>query len=397
MSTSSDRVETSLPARWVARHAGDFRGPTFVVFGAMHGNEGTGVEAIEIVRDELAGLRARMHGTFIGLVGNTRALADGVRFLSRDLNRHWFPRDIEALISRGRSTQSNGRASPEDFEQAELLDILHKIIAGSPKPINVLDLHSTSSRSPAFCCMSDTLVNQSLAFALRVPVIFGLEETIEGTMAGYLSDLGHVCVAFEGGVHGDPQTLSAQVASIWVGLVTAGLLRREDVPRFSEYEEKLATVGKDLPDAVEILYRHAITPGDGFAMKPGYSSFQSLRAGEVVAEDKRGEIRSPASGRMLMPLYQGQGEDGFFVARDLGQTRLQLSRTLRRVQADRVLGLVPGFDRKKARGSAGNSLRVRGGLAGEPVKELLRLFGYRRVRQDQDGLVFSRRRQRPPR
>ena len=29
-----------------------------------------------------------------------------------------------------------------------------------------------------------------------------------------------------------------------------------------------------------------------------------------------------------MPLYQGQGEDGFFIARDVGQARLRLSRAL---------------------------------------------------------------------
>jgi succinylglutamate desuccinylase len=362
----------------------------------MHGNEPTGVEAIELVRDELRSLSAQMHGTFIGLIGNTRAFAENVRFLTRDLNRRWFPRDVDALLTRTAS-RSERELSPEDVEQRELLEILHKLAAGSPKPVYVLDLHSTSSRSAAFACMSDTLQNHPLAFSLRVPVIFGLEEAIEGTMAGYLSDLGHVCVGFEGGVHDDPATLSAQVAAIWVGLVTAGLLRREDVPRYDEYEEKLQAIGDSTPPAVEIMYRHAITPSDDFVMNPGYRSFQRVRAGEIVAKDKRGEVRAPISGRMLLPLYQGQGDDGFFITRDLGNARISLSRTLRRARMDRVLPFVPGITRTKGRGNTGSSLKVRGPLAQTPVKDILRLFGYRRERRDQEALVFSRRRQRPSR
>ena len=36
----------------------------------------------------------------------------------------------------------------------------------------------------------------------------------------------------------------------------------------------------------------------------------------MVGDDRYGEVAVPKSGRLLMPLYQEQGEDGFFVVRD---------------------------------------------------------------------------------
>ncbi len=388
MTAVPTRAGLDVP-RWIARHAGDYRGPTFVAFGGMHGNEASGVRAIERVRDELAARSPKMAGTFIGLSGNRAALRAGTRFVDRDLNRRWFRRDVEALAARVDELDS-----PEDLEQRELLEILHKVIAGSPGPIVALDLHSTSSRSPAFTIISDTLMNQPLAFALRVPVIFGLEETIEGTMLGYLSDLGHVAVGFEGGQHQEPETEEAQVAAIWVGLVTAGLLTPDKVPNYEVHLQRLEEVGRTLPRAVEILYRHAIGPADEFKMKPGYASFAPVSNGEVVAEDHKGPVKSPMAGRMLMPLYQGQGEDGFFIARELGPTRLGVGRVLRRAGVDRILPWLPGIERAPGRESQGMNLRVKGKLGSGPVREILRLCGYRRVREDQRELVFSRRRQR---
>jgi len=40
-----------------------------------------------------------------------------------------------------------------------------------------------------------------------------------------------------------------------------------------------------------------------------------VRAGTLLARDKAGEIRAREDGIVVMPLYQGQGEDGFFLGR----------------------------------------------------------------------------------
>ena len=42
-----------------------------------------------------------------------------------------------------------------------------------------------------------------------------------------------------------------------------------------------------------------------------------VKKGELIAKDKNGDIFSPANGRILMPLYQKQGEDGFFIIKEI--------------------------------------------------------------------------------
>jgi succinylglutamate desuccinylase len=52
-------------------------------------------------------------------------------------------------------------------------------------------------------------------------------------------------------------------------------------------------------------------------MASGLKSFDPIEAGQIVARDRRGPVRAPEAGLMLMPRYQAQGEDGFFVGREL--------------------------------------------------------------------------------
>ena len=39
----------------------------------------------------------------------------------------------------------------------------------------------------------------------------------------------------------------------------------------------------------------------------------------LLAEDRRGLIRAREAGYVLLPLYQAQGSDGFFIARALDE------------------------------------------------------------------------------
>jgi succinylglutamate desuccinylase len=52
-------------------------------------------------------------------------------------------------------------------------------------------------------------------------------------------------------------------------------------------------------------------------MEPGFRNFQSVSAGKLLARDHHGEVRAPLSGILLLPLYQAQGEDGFFLIREV--------------------------------------------------------------------------------
>lgn len=371
--------------RWLGAYEGEEPGPTMVVVGGIHGNEPAGVIAVQRVLQELRRRRLPLRGRLLGLAGNIRALARNVRYLNRDLNRRWYPDHLARLRD-----QAHGDDSPEDIEQRELQAIFDRLDESFDHPLVVMDLHTFSAEGPPFSVVADTLRNRPLAYELRVPIIFGLEEAVEGTLLGYLADLGHIAVAFEAGQHEDPRTVENHVAAIWIALVAAGGLRREDVPELARYEARLEEAAGGLPRAVEIVYRHAIEPHDGFRMDPGFHNFQAVRRGQRLATDREGEVSSPSSGRILMPLYQGQGEDGFFVSRDLGDARLQLSAALRKLKVDGLLGYLPGVDVEDGRG---DELRL--GTAGRSpaLREVLRMLGYRRDHGDDGELRVTRRRQ----
>lgn len=371
--------------RWLGAHEGQLPGPTMIVVGGIHGNEPSGVIAVEQVLQELARRKPAMRGRLLGLTGNIRALARNVRYLDRDLNRRWFPDHLARLRD-----QPYEQDSPEDTEQRELLSIFDRLDEVFDHPLVVVDLHSFSAEGPPFSVVADTLRNRPIAYELRVPIIFGLEEAVEGTLLGYMADLGHIAIGFEAGQHEDPRTVDIHVAAIWIALVAAGLLARDDVPELEVFEQRLEQAAVGLPRAVEIVYRHGIRPEHEFAMDPGYVNFQPIRRGQRLGVDREGVIGAPTDGRILMPLYQGLGEDGFFIARDLGNARLQLSAALRKLRVDGLLPYLPGVQ-VDPRSSNEVSLEPLGDRPA--VKEVLRMLGYRKDIGQGGAVRLSRRRQ----
>lgn len=376
--------------RRLGAYEGDRPGPTMVVVGGIHGNEPSGVFAIREVLAELEQRSMPMRGRLVGLAGNLAALRDNVRFHDRDLNRKWYAANLDRIRA-----QDPALDSPEDAEQRELLTVLEGLDRAYDHPLVVMDLHSFSAEGPPFSVLADTLRNRPIAYQLRVPIIFGLEEAVEGTMLGYMANRGHIAVGFEAGQHDDPRTTTNHTAAIWIALVAAGLVDRHDLPDLDRHEARLEEAAAGLPRAVEIVYRHAIVPEDDFRMDPGFHNFQPVRRNQRLAVDRDGEVRSPHTARMLMPLYQGQGEDGFFLARDLNAAQLQLSAALRRFRVDDLLPWVPGIAVERQPGEDGDTVAVRG-LANRPAVEgVLRLFGYRQAGDAaNDGtLRLARRRQ----
>jgi len=138
---------------------------------------------------------------------------------------------------------------------------------------------------------------------------------------------------------------------------------------------------------VEVISRRSVSPEDGFRMEPGFRNIDRARKGQLLARDQNGEIRAPADGMVLLPLYQGLGRDGFFWGREVSGARLLASEALRAIGAERLLGILPGM----ARDARDPSRFVVDARSARPLTlELLHLFGYRRVREDGSRLIVER-------
>lgn len=374
-----------LPVPRVLGRVGRKGGPVLVLFGAVHGNEPAGVRAIRRVMPELEARADRLRGEVVALAGNRGALAKGVRFVTRDLNRKWTFEGIERV-----RTADPASLADEDLEQRAILEQLEPVLAHAHEPVTVLDLHTTSGSGAPFCCMSDTLRNLRIGLGLPVPLILGLEEVIDGTMLGYLSDVGHRGIAFEGGRHDDPVTVDHHEAAIWLVVARTGLLPPGEIPDLAGHRRRLEAACQGLPRVVEVRYRHVVHEGDGFEMRPGFRNFDPVRKGQVLAEDRTGEIRAPMSGRLLLPRYQGQGEDGFFLGRVVPRSVLRLSRSIRRLGLDDALGRLPTVRRDPL---DPDRLVVPRAVARGPLVDLFHLCGYRRRVDQGEHVVYVRRRQ----
>lgn len=356
-------------------------GPTIVLIGGVHGNEPAGVVAIRRVLAELHARRLPLRGKVVGLLGNPGALDRKRRFMTRDLNRGWSRPTLSAL-SHG---YGSGR---EDEAQRGLLHALAPFL-DDPKgsPITFLDLHSTSGPGAPFACIADVKRNYTVARALPIPVILGIEEMLDGSLLGFLCDLGHAGIAIEGGQNDDPSTVLRHEAAAWIAMVAAGALREADVNDIETHRRGLGRTAKRLPRFVEVRHRHATTLDDGFVMEPGFSSFEPVRAGEVLARDRRGEIRAVEDGFVLMPRYQVQGDDGFFLAKEMSPNALRLLSGLRRLPARALSALLPHVTRDR---NAPDEFLVDAPRVG--TIRLLQRVGFRRVRPAENGQVHVSRR-----
>jgi succinylglutamate desuccinylase len=379
--------------RVVGRHRGDRPGPKLICLAGIHGNEPAGVHALRRVFAALASRGMPFSGELVGLAGNLEALQTGARYLERDMNRMW----TDELVARALQPPEVGTAAPgpgsgrgAEWQQvAELHTILAEEVKHECGEVHLLDLHTSSADGVPFVCLGDTLRNRRFARAFPVPVLLGLEEQLDGALLEYLNDRGVITVGFEAGQHGAMHSIDRHEAGIWIGLASAGCFPGPVPEQVARSRRLLSAARGGLPKVLEILHRHALRPRDGFQMHPGFENFTPVRSGEILAEDRGGLIRAPRDGRIMLPLYQGKGDDGFFLARRVAKFWLKLSAGLRLLRLERILPWLPGV--RRLEGQDGRLL-VDQRVARWYSLQIFHLLGYRKRRAQGKALIVSRRR-----
>lgn len=90
---------------------------------------------------------------------------------------------------------------------------------------------------------------------------------------------------------------------------------------------------------------------------------------------------------VILPLYQGQGDDGYFWGREVSAIRLRASEALRALRLDRVLPYLPGVKRDRAHSER---LEVSTRIARFYPLDVFHVFGYRRMRERDGTLTVTR-------
>ena len=372
--------ETLEIERTLVHLKGKEDGPTLVFFAGIHGNEPAGVFALKHIVRELKIRETSIHGEIYAIAGNLGALEKGVRFQKEDLNRIWFPERIRQIQSKKENTE-------EERELLSLYGILNQILENGKPPFYFIDLHTTSGNTSPFIVLNDSLLNRKYASNYPLPTILGIEEYLEGALLSYINELGYVSLGYESGQHDDAKAIKNSMDFIRYTMAITNVVACPESAKLSLRNEILKS--SDASNRFyEIYYQYDIIRPSNFKMLPGFVNFQEIPKGMEIAMSNGEVITTKGKRQIFMPLYQDQGNEGFYYIRPIPRILLWMSKGLRRFKVDHLLVKLPGVAWKSIKKDA---MVVDQRIARFLAKSIFHLLGYRARQFDRTHLVVKSR------
>lgn len=285
-------------------------GPLLFVTAGVHGNEPSGVIALQKIFKILNEEQPDIMGKIVGITGNKEALLKNVRYIDEDLNRTWT---VENIASGKENTH-------EKQEMFEIIDVIKNYSEENHTKRFFLDCHTTSAASEPY--ISVQVVNDNDDWAHKFPtyIIRGFSDIVNGCIDHYESRIGITGFTFEGGQHESKKSELNHEGMIWLALNYACQLDLNRLKHYPYTAKMLEEKRKDRK-TFEIEYRHGIEESDDFRMEPNFANFQKIKKGELIAHQNGEPIYSDWDAYIFMPLYQSQGNDGFFVVKEVSENK----------------------------------------------------------------------------
>lgn len=301
-----------MTSRIISEIEGEMPGPLVICIVGMHGNEAQGYHAFQEIKESIIKNNIIVKGKIIGILGNREALQANKRYINYDLNRCWTDDFIESIITKSKEEES------EDLNVLEINEVIGSHINQNQFTEKIIiDLHTTSSDNGNFIVVPEDEGSHPVIKALHLPVVIDLDKYLDGTLLSYFHKRGFVSFAFEGGKMGTMKARELHKSGVWEVLDAAGSISSHDHDDLDHYKDKLQSYSMGLPSLVKAFHRHWVEPEDEFVMNPGFANFQKVKKGESLARDKNGDIYAVDSGMIFMPLYQKDGNDGFFIVNEV--------------------------------------------------------------------------------
>lgn len=278
-------------------------GPLVIVIAALHGNEHAGVHAMSRLQNALCA--QDFAGKVVGVVGNLGAYLQNQRYLDADLNRIFLTDRLAQCPSEVR----------EVAEAKTLIETINTLIGNHDGEVHLLDVHSMSGEGLPFSCFPHTDTNEKIAQCIPLPAIADIVQILPGTLTEYFAHKLTTTMVVECGQHVAEITKENAYAALLSYLDTIGVLRNQSLAQRAS-EHLKAIVGEYADVFTRVNFRYHIVNQGYFEMQPGYSNLQDVAVNELLAIDRACEVRAPHTGRVVLPCYQKQGDDGFFIAVD---------------------------------------------------------------------------------
>ena len=302
----SNKPDEHIP-RIIGEYTSNKKGPLLFVTAGIHGNEPSGVKALEEVFKQLKKTKPEIEGTLVGVSGNHKALNQNKRYIDEDLNRVWTEENIEQKVDE----------THEQKEMWEIIEILNKYPEKDFTKRYFLDCHTTSSASLPYVSVQEVNDNDKWAHNFPTFIVRGFSDIITGDIDHYLSRIGMTGFVFEAGQHEDKTSVENHEGVIWLALKEACKLDLSKIETYPECVNRFAEKNAPEQKTFELVHRHGLKDSDTFEMEPGYENFQEIEKGELLAKQNGKELKSEWDARIFMPLYQSQGNDGFFVIEEV--------------------------------------------------------------------------------
>ncbi len=285
-------------------HSGE-KGKTIIFMCGIHGNELSGKKALQKVFNYLEEKSIEISGNIIGIQGNLKAIEKKERFIDIDLNRIWK----QKIINQIKTGKLNDKHEYKELKKIhEILGVIMK--KKKKENIIIIDLHNTSSVNGLFTIINNKN-DQKIASAIKIPIITKLFSKVKGSFSEYYNSKNISSIVFEGGSIGDPASIYNHERGIFKILEKCRILKKEDVPKSTP--KKLTEKQENNYKTYKVKYIHKISELDNFIMKPNVTNFQKIKKGDLIGFDRKGKIYSQFNGKVLMPLYQEQGNEGFYI------------------------------------------------------------------------------------
>jgi len=230
------------------------------------------------------------------------ALKANQRFLDFDLNRIWTEHYFSQSASSG-----------EIAEMQELKALIEELCLNEHSKVYLIDLHTTSAPSIPFMVHKLNGSHHSFVEDVGVPYVSGLDGRLEGTLLAWMCEQGHCGLAFEAGQQFSNSSLIKHEAFVQLSMYYTGFfpeMPKEEIKRLRNLlDDELALSQKHFT----LVDRYAIKDNEQFVMEKGYTNFQRIHKGQLLAKNQDGDILAPMDGNIFMPLYQTEGNDGFFI------------------------------------------------------------------------------------
>lgn len=280
------------------------KGPLLIFVGGMHGNEAQGMIALENIFESMKAQKEGVRGRAIALRGNLEAIRQNIRFVTFDLNRIWdvkhFKRSVDVQAA-------------ELVELQALREIIEQELQGEYTEAMLIDLHTTSAPTIPFIVTTKRIKNLDFVQRMNVPYVTGLSGHLEGTMLEWMTSKGFCGLAFEAGQHHSKTSMIKHEAFVRLSMYYSGFTPDLDEQEVLSLHNLLEDELMPKHNHFQLIERYRIDEEEDFRMEEGFANFQRIYEGEVLATNKHGDILSKVNANIFMPLYQEQGNDGFFI------------------------------------------------------------------------------------